>query len=276
MTFTDALLRVATARGSGSTETDVRLLEADMGTLPDEIRDYLRELGWATIDDVEFLGLGVGVHPANHLEEVVRLERRAQPHPLPSGFVPLSRDGAGGFTGVMLGYGSRPAVFHWDHEPSGEPFEFVADTLADWVSHIAEERVRAAPLVDEGGALLRVARAAEALGVTFPSEFVAFAARHPGWASAAFQVWSVGSKYDVVTANKRLREELPLRGRGLIAVAEDAMGGLYCVRDSDASNQQVVYVERDTTERIDFVSDSFGRWIEDLIYASEHADEQKT
>jgi hypothetical protein len=271
MNFTDALLRVATARGSGASEPDVRLLEADIGTLPGEIRHYLRELGWATIDDVELLGLGEGADKANHLASVIGLERAARPHPLPSGFIPLTRDGAGGFTGTLLDYGSRPAVLHWDHEPDGKRLEVVAHTLAEWVNDLAESRARSPQVADEESAWVRIGRAAEALDASFPSEYVAFAARNPNWSSPGFRVWTVGSHNDVVTANKRLRDELPLRQLGLIAVAEDAMGGLYCVSGSDASNQQVVYLDRDATQSIDLVSDSFSRWVEDLIYASEHA-----
>lgn len=280
MRFVDLVADAASSRGNGAPSQELAAAERVLGRFPDDLREYLSELGWATVDGFALLGLGEGVPRGDNLVETWLQEGMPNvSRPLPRDLAPLIRDGAGGYYGVKTGFTSSP-VLYWAHDGDGLDPEVVGDSLKSWfLDALGTNAVtRSSQATRQGAGSLDIATAEELLGVTFPVEYAAFLQAH-GWLSLGpVGIWGVGSSvpplFDVV------RQNLTLRGRpkanlpnGAIAVMSDVRGGLYFIL-GQGDDQSVYFTDGSATQvrELEVVSDSFTKWWLDMEYASRNAE----
>lgn len=121
--------------GGGATPAEIRLAETAIGTaFPDDLREFLREFGWMSSDEIELFGLGGDVPIHLDLVHMTLSERAEMYPPLPDNLLALSNDGAGNLF-CLLGKG----VVLWDHELGADQDpEPISPSFYRWVI----ERVR--------------------------------------------------------------------------------------------------------------------------------------
>jgi hypothetical protein len=104
-------------RGRGASPQAIEVLEARIGALPDDYRQFLARWGWLSVGAYEILGLGGGV--ASHQDAgLVTLAERAE-YGLPDRYVVIMNNGAGDL--YCLDVASTPStttapVVVWLHE----------------------------------------------------------------------------------------------------------------------------------------------------------------
>ncbi|WP_052521201.1 SMI1/KNR4 family protein [Agreia bicolorata] len=93
--------------GTGATEEEIVAVEASIGLISPEYRQFLLDMGWLNVGHYEILGIGKGITPANDLLEVTLDERGYDRIPT---LIPVMNNGAGDLYCVKEGSTSSPLL----------------------------------------------------------------------------------------------------------------------------------------------------------------------
>lgn len=123
--------------GAGATDAELAAAEKALGIeISGEYRDFLRQVGWASIAHHDVNGLGGDVDPAFDLVETTLGERQMD-EPLPEHLLPLRNDGGGNLD--CLDLSQDPACVVWrNHERPDATPRRIADSFSKWLERLVE------------------------------------------------------------------------------------------------------------------------------------------
>jgi cell wall assembly regulator SMI1 len=142
MTFTEIAKRIRACEsadiGRGASRQEISDAARILGVeFPQDYSEFLEQLGWGGIGDLELYGLGSDVPIHLSLVTITESERSEMQPPLPPALIPLANDGAGNLFCLDVSHNWRSAspVVLWNHDEGPDQLpEFVADGFSTWLN----------------------------------------------------------------------------------------------------------------------------------------------
>lgn len=123
--------------GPVASEAGISALESALECrLPDDYRQFLWEFGWFESPDVTINGIsGDENQRGTSAIDVMRWEQTESGNPLPPGLLPISNDGAGNLSCIVLSGPGTGTVVFVDHDRDGPgDVEPEAGSFAEWLT----------------------------------------------------------------------------------------------------------------------------------------------